>query len=58
MKHYIMQHKFELDDHKWHNFDKVIMPLTLEKLKWHIAFGLSVCASVRAPVTKFIKIQF
>ena len=31
------------------------MPPTLEKLKGHIALGLSVRPSVRASVTKFIK---
>ena len=36
----------------------VFMPPTLEKLKGHIALGLSVRASVHASVTKFIKIQF
>ena len=34
------------------------MPPTLETLKGHIAFDLSVGACVRASVTKFIKIQF
>ena len=34
------------------------MPPTLEKLKGHIAFDLSVCACIRLSVTKFIKIQF
>ena len=42
------------------------MPPTSEKLKGHIAFGLSACpcvrasvrVSVRAPVKTFIKIQF
>ena len=34
------------------------MPPTLEKLKGHIAFGVSVRPCVRASVTKFIKIQF
>ena len=36
----------------------IIMPLTLEKLKGCIAFPLSVHASVRGSVAKFIKIQF
>ena len=35
-----------------------LCPPTLGKLKGHIAFGLSMHASVRASVTKFIKIQY
>ena len=35
-----------------------LCPPTLEKLKGHIAFGLSMHASARASVTKFIKIQY
>ena len=41
------------------DYYSLIMPPTLEKLKGHIAFGLSVRPSVRPSVlSKFIKIQF